>query len=115
MTPIAKKFVIGAMLLTVASLILWQATGGDFYTKYQIVEVVPMQLDPDDPLVAAGFYDDDATETITRDEFRFGLLPTAEGLFDKHVISVLSFTAPTWFVTLGIIWWSRRKLKAQIN
>ena len=68
-----------------------KATGGDYYTNYEVVETVEIEPDSSDPLAAAGFYEGTkATETVTRDEFRFGLLPTPSGLLDKHMLSVVS-------------------------
>lgn len=111
MTAVAKKFLLAAAFVTVAGLVLWQATGGDYYTKYEVIEEVPRTIDPDDPLAAAGFYDGSDTEVVRRDEFRFGLLPTPQGLFDKHAISVASTAGPSWFVALVITWWTRRRQK----
>ena len=113
MTAIAKKLVMAATLVTVAGLILWQATGGDYYTKYEVIEEVPRVVDPDDPFAAAGLYDDSDTEIVRRDEFRFGLLPTPQGLFDKHVISVASTAGPSWFVAVCVMWWTRRRKKPE--
>lgn len=99
-----------AFAVTLGTVILWQATGGDYYTKFQVVEEVQSQVDPDDPLAAAGFYEGDTTtQAVTRDEFRFGLLPTPEGVFDKHVVSVASVAGPVWACAIGFTWWTRRK------
>ncbi len=102
-----------AIVVTLATVILWQATGGDYYTKFQVVEEVQSEVDPDDPLAAAGFYESDTTtHTVTRDAFRFGLLPTPEGLFDKHAVSVASIAGPVWICAIGFAWWTRRRRKA---
>ena len=99
-----------ALSVTVASVVLWQATGGDFYTKYQVVEQVQQQIDPADPLAATGFYEDEAKfTTVIRDDFRFGLLPTPSGLWDKHLLSVVSISGPLWVLVLVTLWWSRRR------
>jgi len=91
--------------ITVAMLIGWQATGGDAYTKFAVVERVPVQSDADDPLAGTGMFDESEArfETVRRDEFRLGLLPTPQGLFDKHAISVASVVGPVWVVFVG--WW----------
>jgi hypothetical protein len=108
------RFVFWATLLvTAGSITLWQATGGDYYTKYQVVEQTQQEADPNDPLVAAGFYDGSTqTQSTVRDEFRFGLLPTPQGVFDKHVLSVATLVTPFWILTLGLFWLNRRRLKA---
>jgi hypothetical protein len=94
--------------LSIASVVTWQATGGDWYTKYEVVEQVESNADPNDPLVAAGFYEGGTTtQTVTRTEFRFGLLPTPAGIFDKHALSVASVTGPLWVLGLGYIWFQR--------
>ncbi|MBD3220571.1 hypothetical protein GF314_04970 [bacterium] len=104
-----RGLLIASLVVTAAAIVLWLATGGDAYTKYRVVETVAREVDPDDPLAAAGFYDEDATETTSRDEFRFGLLPTPQGLFDRHVVSVATFAGPMWAVTIAAFIWSRRR------
>lgn len=100
-------------ILTLASVITWQATGGDWYTKYEVVEQVVSKADPNDPLVAAGFYEGGTTtETVTRDEFRLGLLPTPAGIFDKHALSVASVSGPLWVFGIGFVWFQRRKRRS---
>ena len=77
------------------------------------MEQVQHEVDPNDPLVAAGFYDGSTnTQSTVRDEFRFGLLPTPQGVFDKHAVSVLTLVAPFWILTLGLYWLNRRRMKA---
>jgi hypothetical protein len=100
-----------AVLITLAALFTWQLTGGDYYTKYEVVEQVEKPLDPNDPLVAAGFYEGSTTmETVARKDFRFGLLPTPSGVLDKHAASVVSVSSPLWLVGLGLLFWNRRVL-----
>ncbi|MBD3257283.1 hypothetical protein GF377_02530 [candidate division GN15 bacterium] len=110
MQMLSKHVWILVAVLTLTVVVTWQATGGDWYTKYQVVEQVTAKADPDDPLVAAGFYDDGATtKTVTRDEFRLGLLPTPSGVFDKHAVSVASIAGPLWLLGLGVFWYDRRR------
>jgi hypothetical protein len=67
-------------------------------------------MDANDPLAAAGFYEGTSqTQTVTRREFRLGLLPTPSGFFDKHVISVVSMVSPAWVIAIGLVWWRRRR------
>ena len=102
-----------AAVVTLVTVVTWQATGGDYYTKFQVVEEIESSVDENDPLAAAGFYDGESTkQAVTRDEFRFGLLPTPQGVFDKHAVSVASISGPLWVLAIGIAWWSRRKEKA---
>jgi hypothetical protein len=99
-----------AALVTVTCLILWLATGSHAYTKFTVVERVEIEPDPDDPLSGTGFYDDDAGYTIeTRDSFHFGLIPTPQGIFDKHMLSVVSIAVPVWVVAIVAVWFSRRR------
>jgi len=99
-----------AAAITLAALLTWQATGGDYYTKFEVVEQVQVDVDPDDPLADAGFYEGETTiETVHRDDFRFGLLPTPNGLFDRNALSVVSVSAPMWVGAIGMAWWSRRR------
>ena len=114
MSRIGKSILILAVVVTVASLVTWQATGGDWYTKFEVVEQVEAKPDPADPLAAAGFYDGDTvTRAQSRDEFRLGLLPTPSGLLDKHALSVATLTGPLWALGLALAWFSRRRLKLQ--
>jgi hypothetical protein len=101
------------VLITTAMLITWQATGGDAYTKFTVVERVEVPADPSDPLAGTGMFApaEPRYETVRRDEFRLGLLPTPQGLFDKHVISVASVVVPLWGLFLGG-WWLTKKLSA---
>lgn len=54
MTKLSKVALLVALTVTVAAVVTWQATGGDWYTKYEVVEQIESKLDPNDPLVAAG-------------------------------------------------------------
>jgi len=102
---IRKTLLISSIAITIACMILWIATDRHYYTKYQVVETVSVEIAEDDPLAATGFYDDTEsgaagnTETVARDSFHFGLLPTPNGLFDKHAISVISILGPFWALT----------------
>jgi hypothetical protein len=112
MTPRVKIVLFAAVVITLATLALWQATGGDYYTKFEVVEQVTKQIDPDDPLAQAGFYDDSTTtETVPRQAFRFGLLPTPSGLLDKHSLSVISVVSPTWGLALLFVLVTKRRRK----
>ncbi|MFH2035046.1 MAG: hypothetical protein ABIJ45_01485 [Candidatus Zixiibacteriota bacterium] len=105
-----KNILIIASIFTLMVLIIWQATGGDYYTKYEVVKEVEEELDSSDPLVAAGFYENSTiTKTVTLNEFRFGLLPTPQGLFDKHIISVVTILIPIWGITILYLWFTRRR------
>ena len=89
---------------------IWVDRHGDYYTKFEVVRQVEKEIDPNDPLVQAGFYNCETTvETVRSDEFRMGLLPTPSGVFDKHAVSVVSISGPFWLVTLGLTWIVRRK------
>ena len=106
-----------AVVVTSATLVTWLTTGGDYYTKYQVVEEVATPLDADDPFAAAGFYEGSSqTQTLVRNEFRFGLLPTPQGVFDKHAMSVTSIAFPSWIIAAGVAWWPqlRRKRRRRI-
>lgn len=106
----ARNSVRVALVLTIATVIAWQMTGGDAYTKYQLNVEVERKLDPSDPLYGTGFYEDDVVkETVTRDEFRLGLLPTPQGLVDKHVLSVTTVLGPLWALVAGALVISRRR------
>ncbi|MCI0694262.1 hypothetical protein L0337_19925 [candidate division KSB1 bacterium] len=105
-----KIILVLAALVTLATLITWQMTGGDYYTKFEVVEQVETPVDENDPLAAAGFYEEASqTKTVTRQEFHLGLLPTPSGLLDKHVISVVSIVSPAWVIAIALVWWRRRR------
>jgi hypothetical protein len=106
----SKHFPFLAALVTLAAFIPWQMTGGDYYTKFEVVEQIETPVDENDPLAAAGFYEEASqTKTVTRREFHLGLLPTWSGLLDKHVISVVSIVSPAWVIAIALVWWRRRQ------
>lgn len=108
-----RQIMLAAVLVTLATIVLWGLTGGDFYTKYEVVRQIQKPVDQNDPLAASGFYDDgQQTETVVTDEFRFGLLPTPTGLFDKHSISVVSVASPFWGMMIVSFLWSRRRRRS---
>jgi hypothetical protein len=116
MDKLSRIVLLGVAIVTLVSVVTWLATGGDWYTKYQIVEQVEVEADPTDPLAQAGFYEGDTTTTtVVRDEFRFGLLPTPTGLVDKHALSVASVAGPLWLAGLVVIWYQRRRSKQGQN
>jgi hypothetical protein len=109
MNTLVKRLFVLSIVVTVLAVVVWQATGGDYYTKYEVVSQLEKAVDPSDPLAAAGFYDGTSvTETVKRNEFRFGLLPTPTGVFDKHVVSVASFVGPLWGLVIAVFIVARR-------
>ncbi len=113
--PMFKLLVI-AVVLTVAAFGLWLATGAHPYTKYQDVTRQELPTDEDDPFAEAGFYDGDTVmQTVKKNVFYFGLLPTPQGLFDKHAFSVVSIVVPMWLIVGGIslIRWRARRRKVR--
>jgi len=112
MSKRTKILLIVSLIISIGAVLLWRATGGDYYTKFEVVEQVEKVVDPNDPLAAAGFYEGDSIfETIRRDDFRFGLLPTPSGLFDKHIMAVLTIAGPFLGLTvISIVFdWKRRR------
>lgn len=97
-------------LITLGLLLLWQATGGDYYTKFEVVEEVEVPIDESDPLAGTGFYENETEiKTVTRREFRLGLLPTPQGLLDKHIISVSSILVPLWGIGAALLFFNRKR------
>ena len=109
-----KAVITVAVLISLVALGAWFGTGRHYYTKYEVVETVAKPVDADDPLAGTGFYDDEeaVTATVHRDEFHLGLLPTPDGLFDKHVLSAASILGVTWGVALPFVLWRRRRERA---
>ena len=106
--------VLLALAVTIGTLATWLATDRHYYTKFEVVEKVKVPVAQDDPLAGTGFYDDASAEKIVRrNEFHLGLLPTPQGLFDKHVLSVLSILAPTWGLYLVLLWWLHRRRRKE--
>ena len=113
MSKTSKTILITVTAVAIALVVTWQATGGDWYTKYEVVEQVESKPDPNDPLAAAGFYDGvSMTTTERRNEFRFGLLPTPSGILDKHALSVASVAGPLWIIGLVVVLRQRRRTAA---
>jgi len=108
MNATAKVLLAVAVVFTAGAMVLWLATGRAGYTTYHVVERVEMEVEEDDPFGEAGFYDDDdegnpVMRTVERDEFRLGLLPTPEGLFDKHLVSVATIAGPPWMAFIAVL------------
>ncbi len=107
--------VLLAAVLTIGTLVTWFATGRHYYTKFEVVEKMKVPVATDDPLAGTGFYDNDSLETtVRRDEFHLGLLPTPQGLFDKHILSVVSILGPVWVLCLALLWWLRRRRRRDL-
>jgi len=102
-------FALLGVVTTIASLAVWAATDRHYYTKFRVVEEVERQVDTDDPFANTGLYEEGQTETVARDEFHLGLLPTPQGIFDKHAMSVLTFAAPPWVVAGALAFVARRQ------
>lgn len=105
------------LLVTIGAFGLWGATGRDAYTKFTVVErvEVPAEEQSDDLFAAAGLEEEGETvyETRRRDEFRFGLLPTPQGLFDKHIFSVATVVVPLWAAGLGLFFLLRQNVRSR--
>ena len=108
-----KTTITVAVLITLAVAAVWLATGAHFYTKYEVVERAEVAVPEDDPLAGTGFYESETrTETSVRDEFHLGLLPTPQGLFDKHLLSVTTVAAPLWLLAGAAVYFGRRMKRA---
>ncbi len=101
-----------AIVVSFATLAVWFATGMHYYTKYEVVSKSKESTsDGNDPLAGTGFYDDDiatAERVVRRPEFHLGLLPTPQGLLDRHLLSVTTVLGLTWCVTLVPLIWRRQ-------
>lgn len=98
-----------SILLTVLALGVWGATGRHAYTKYQVTEMVQVEVASDDPFAGTGFYDgSEVQEVQTRDEFHLGIFPVPQGIWDKHALSVLTVAAPPWAI-FGLVAWRKRR------
>ena len=105
-----KLLIAVAGVVTAIAIGLWLVTGVHPYTKFEDVVGEEVPIDPDDPFAEAGFYDesDTITQVVTKDVFYFGLLPTPQGIMDKHALSVSSVVVPVWIV-VGVIAIVRRQ------
>ena len=98
-----------AVIATSGAVILWWATGRHAITKYRVIERVRLQVDPDDPFAATGFYDGEGrVGFVGKDEFHLGIFPEPAGLLDKHVVSVMTIAMPPW-AAFGISAWLARR------
>jgi hypothetical protein len=105
---IAKAMLWVTVAAGSASLLVWRATGGDAFTKFEAIEIIQRPVQPDDPLAGTAFYDSNTvTETIRIKQFRLGLLPGTPRLTDKHALSVVTVTAPLGVLTLLSALWAR--------
>ena len=86
-------------LLTIGAIGVWGATGFHAYTKYQVTELVQVEVASDDPFAGTGFYDGSEVQQVrTRDEFHLGIFPVPQGIWDKHALSVLTLIVPPWAI-----------------
>ena len=107
-----KPLILIAVVISLATVGTWLVTGRHYYTKFEVVEQVRTTPGDDDPLAGTGFYDDARVETTERrDEFHLGLLPTPQGLLDKHILSVASILGPTWALPMFLFWVRTRRHK----
>ena len=106
-----SRLILAGVLVSAVTLGAWLFTGRHFYTKFEVVEKLEAPVTADDPLAGTGFYDDDnkVRTTVRKDEFHLGLLPTPQGLFDKHLLSVASVLGATWTMILLFGWATRRR------
>ena len=89
-----------SLVASVAAVAVWTSTGRDWYTKFQIVEVLEAAVDSEDLFAATGLYDGDTQIKVEqRDEFRLGLLPSGA---DKHLISVATIVLPLWLASAAL-------------
>ena len=110
MASLARCVLILAAIVTIGAAATWLATGRHYYTKFTVVVQVETPIDANDPFAEAGFFDEQTqTVTVRRDEFHLGLLPTPQGLFDKHALSMVSLVLPVWLVAGGLTWLARRR------
>jgi hypothetical protein len=114
--PLVLAVLTVPVLITLGALGLWAFTDYHAYTKYQVVERVTVVVAEDDPFAGTGLFEgkegEPVFQTVQRESFHFGLLPTPQGIFDKHVVSVLTVVFPVWFATLaflGVIAWRSRR------
>ena len=114
MRRLSLSLVVLAAVVTIGTVVTWLVTDRHYYTKFEVVEKVKAPVAEDDPLAGTGFYDDESAETtVRRDEFHLGLLPTPQGLLDKHVLSVASLLGATWGSCLALLWWLRRRRRKE--
>lgn len=105
-----KRLLYPVLLISMITVGVWIATDRHSYTKFEVVETVEAPVKSDDPLAGTGFYDEGTLEkTVHRAEFHLGLFPTPRGLFDKHVLSVMTILTATWGFYLGLLLLSRRR------
>lgn len=105
-----------AVVISATVLLVWRVTGGDYYTKFEVIRQQEVAVDPDDPLAGTGFYEDEKNmQTVREKDFRLGLLPSPGSLFDKHMLSVVTVIFPLWVIVAILIWQDRKQGKIQNN
>jgi hypothetical protein len=114
--PMILAVLVVPVLVTIGALGLWASTNYHAYTKYEVVERVPVEVDEEDPFAGTGLFEGEdgapVYQTVQRESFHFGILPTPQGLFDKHMASVVTVVAPVWFLSLaflGLVAWRHRR------
>ena len=112
---VMSVLVLLGVVVTLATLATWMATGMSPYTKFKIVETIEVEVDPDDPLAGTGFFEGTTEEkTVQRDAFQLGIFPTAGRLIDKHMVSVATILFPVWSL-IGICTWRQRRARKPVG
>ena len=108
---ITTAIIVATLFVTIVSFAVWAVTGFHWYTKYQVVEIIEKEAPAEDDIFAeTGLYDGETlTETVQKDEFHLGLLPTPQGILDKHALSVGSVVGPAWLLSGVVLFINRRK------
>jgi len=103
-----------AVVISAAVLLVWRITGGDYYTKFEVIRQQEIAVAADDPLAGTGFYEDEKNmQTVREKDFRLGLLPSPGSLLDKHMLSVVTVIFPLWIIAAIMIWQDRKQGKIQ--
>ena len=113
---ITMTILVATLFVTIGAFTVWAATGFHWYTKYQVVEIVEKEAPAEDDIFAdTGLYEGETlTETVQKDSFHLGLLPTPQGLFDKHALSVGSLVGPAWLLSGVVLFIGWRKNRRKV-
>lgn len=110
-------FAFFALILTIASFVLWGLTGREVFTKQTRITDIERPADPDDIMdFARADSDGLVRETVREDGYWFGLLPSGyprPGAWGPapEWWSVASVAGPAWALALGVCVIARRGAK----
>jgi len=109
-TKVRNAIVIGSALVIVGSLVAFVATGMYPYTRFRDTEIEQANAQSGLSDLFADTTEKPAETPRVESVNAIGFLPSGPGLAS---LSVVTLSGPAAVAIVGVLWWDRRKSKAQ--